>query len=197
MKIRDVLLFLERSFKPLPLRLRNGCALRTFRHLLSLPLRSRIGGALRTPVKGVASSPVAHRDVLSAPRYSSRFRSGCAPPVLSARGILLPPRLHQGSALRTVPFHPTCFRSSWAVEPSRGLTFFFYSGVFSLLGIPGVSSRFSHQIDSDQLMGVRSLLTLPHILTPELFTSLPTPLLGLYGNRPSPFVMPLVLRGRR
>ena len=45
-------------------------------------------------------------------------------------------------------------------------------------GIPGVSSRFSHQIDSDQLMGVRSLLTLPHILTPELFTSLPTPLLG-------------------
>ena len=64
-------------------------------------------------------------------------------------------------------------------------------------GIPGVSSRFSHQIDSDQLMRVRSLLTLPHILTPELLTSLPTPLLGLYGNRPSPFVIPLVLRGRR
>jgi hypothetical protein len=55
-------------------------------------------------------------------------------------------------------------------------------------GIPGVSSRFSHQIDSDQLMGVRSLLTLPHILTPELFTSLPTPLLGVYGNRPSPTI---------
>ena len=56
----------------------------------------------------------------------------------------------------------------------------------ALRGIPGVSSRFSHQIDPDQLMRVRSLLTLPHILTPELFTSLPTPLLGLYGNRPSP-----------